>query len=397
MRRIICGILALVLLAVSFSALGEVPEISITKVFNIPDNEALRFTDAMGVGWNLGNTFDSSDCTWLKDDLDYETGWGCPVTTRDVMKTLRETGYRTVRIPVSWHNHVTGDDFIINEQWMDRVQTVVDWALEEGLYVILNTHHDVSQKYYYPIVKRYEQSERYITSIWSQIAERFRDYGDHLIFEGMNEPRMKDTQYEWYLSESVSACRQSADCINRLNQAFVDTVRASGGNNAERYLMVTPYDASPDCAQSSLFVLPEDTADNKLIVSVHSYSPLNFALEEGGVSTFSLESQTQKAAVANFINLLYSRYIANGIPVVIGEFGARDRNGNLQDRVNLVAWYTASARVRGIPCILWDNGAVSGSGELFAVMDRKNAIWYYPEIAEAMIRYQDYRQLQQQP
>lgn len=394
MKKVLCGVLAAILVLLGVSALGEVPEIEIGKVFEIPDNEALRFTEAMGVGWNLGNTFDASDCTWLTNELDYETGWGCPKTTRTVMQTLRETGFDTVRIPVSWHNHVSGDDFTISEKWLDRVQTVVSWALEEGLYVILNTHHDVSKKYCYPTEELYEQSERYITSVWSQLSARFADCGDHLIFESMNEPRMAGTANEWYLAETDPVCRKAADCINRLNQAFVNTVRASGGNNAERYLMVPAYDASPDCALSRLFLLPEDTADNRLIVSVHSYSPYNFALEDGGSSIFSLESQIQKSAVATFMTNLYNRFIAKGIPVVIGEFGARDRNGNLQDRVNLAAWYTASARVRGIPCCWWDNGAVSGSGEIFAIMKRLDGTWYYPGIAEAMIRYKNIRKEQ---
>jgi len=320
------------------------------------------------------------------EDDDALTEYLWPIV-REMIKTVHDAGFTTLRLPVSWHNHVSGEDFRINEPWLSRVQEVVDWALEEGMMVILNTHHDLDVNYYYPSSEHYDRSATYIRSIWEQLCERFGGYDERLIFESMNEPRLKDTPSEWVFNGAQADCQDAADCINRLNQLFVDTVRASGGHNAQRFLMVPGYAASPDGALTEHFSLPKDTVEHRLIVSVHAYTPYSFALQDGGESSFSTEAGAQTAEIGTFLNDLHRKFIAQGIPVVIGEFGARDKGGNTQARVDYAAWYAFSARARGIPCCWWDNGAVRGNGELFALLNRKDATWYYPEIVEALVRY----------
>lgn len=363
---------------------AEIPALEIERR-TVPDNEAMRFLQAMGTGWNLGNTFDAFGD--VQDEMTLETYWCGVETTEGMIDLLAKTGFRTLRLPVSWHDHVSGEDFTISAAWLDRVQQVADWALARGMVVILNTHHDVDPAYYYPDEAHYASSERYITAVWQQLAERFRDYDEHLIFESMNEPRLKDTKHEWWFNPASAACVEAAECINRLNQAFVDTVRESGGVNATRYLMVPAYDASPDTAVGDFFRLPEDKADNRLIVSVHAYTPYNFALDAGGVDQFSVSSTRSTGDIDKFMNALYNKYIAQGVPVVIGEYGARLKGMNLQDRVNFAAYYVASATARGIPCCWWDNNAFGGSGENFGLLRRAKENWLFPDIVLAILQY----------
>ncbi len=372
------------------AAAEGVPELNPFGPFDIPDNAAMALLDQMGVGWNLGNTFDAFSDPFNQNELRLESYWNGCMTTPEMFDALKSAGFRSVRIPVSWHNHVD-EEFRISEPWLNRVQEVVDYAYSRGFYVILNTHHDVYPQYYYPLDQYQETSVRYITTIWTQLSERFADYDEHLIFESMNEPRPKDTANEWVFDQNAAICREAAENINILNQAFVDTVRKAGGMNAERYLMVPGYCASPEGATSQYFRLPEDSADNRIIVSVHAYTPYEFALKEDGTATFSLDNMGQKSTISQFLNSLYKTYISQGIPVVIGEFGARNKSDNLQSRVDFAAFYTVAARSRNIPCLWWDNGAFKGNGELFGILDRRQAAFQYPDIVRAMITYQDCR------
>lgn len=391
MKKMLSLLLALSMLLPCLAALGEaaqeeavaVPALTITRR-PIPDNEAMAFLKNMGVGWNLGNTFDATKGDWNRsaDEMTVETSWGNPKTTAAVFDALKAAGFSTVRIPVSWHDHVDAD-YNISEKWLARVEEVVDWALERGLYVILNIHHDEDQ--FLPTPAHEAESARYVEKIWQQLAARFADRDEHLIFESMNEPRVLGASYEWWYDGTNAECVKAAECLNRLNQLFVDTVRASGGNNADRYLMVPGYDAAPNGALNGVFTLPADTADNRIIVSVHAYTPYDFALNTSGGKFF--RAQSQKQEIVSFMNSLYNTYITNGIPVVIGEFGAMIKDDNLQDRVNWAAFYVATASARNMPCVWWDNGAFKGSGELFGLLNRRTGEMADPEIAEAIITY----------
>ena len=161
------------------------------------ESEALSFVKDMKIGWNLGNTFDAIDCNWLSDEMQYESAWCGAVTTKEMIDALKEAGFRTIRIPVSWHNHLTDENHTISEAWINRVQEVVDYAIDDDMYVIINIHHDFSKEYIYPSSEYLEQSKIYVTDIWEQIAERFKDYDEHLIMESLNGPRLVGTADEW--------------------------------------------------------------------------------------------------------------------------------------------------------------------------------------------------------
>jgi endoglucanase len=355
----------------------------------LPDTELQRFAEALSPGWNLGNTLEA---TAMNRDIRSETSWGNPVTTQAMISLLKDSGFKTLRVPVSWHNHVDGD-FTIDADWMDRVQEVVDYAYGIGMYVILNIHHDDDVRFVYPTGEHYENSALYIQRIWSQISERFRDYSDRLVFESLNEPRKKGHTHEWWQDWNSDCCVEALDVLCRLHQHFVDTVRASGGNNATRYLLVCGLGANYSSVMHDLYRMPQDTAEDRIMISVHAYIPNNFALltpsSSSSVSDFSMTNSNRIREIRNFMNRLYDKYVANGIPVVLGEFGARNKGGNLRDRAEFAAYYTAAASARGMPSIWWDNGVFEGGGsvEIFGLMDRRNVRWTYPDIVDALIAY----------
>ena len=359
------------------------------KAFAIPENEALRFSANLKAGWNLGNTFDAQDAGKGNPNRDYETYWSGAKTSRELIHAIKSAGFNVIRIPVSWHNHITGAGWEIDGLWMNRIKEVAQWIADEDMYFIINIHHDNSVEYLYPDNEHYQQSEEYVTAVWSQIAKAFSDFDDHCIFESMNEPRLVGSTHEWWLDQNAPECREAAECINRLNQEFVNTVRAAGGMNEDRYLLIPGYCGSPDGVLSDLFKMPEDSADNRIMIEVHAYTPYDYALNRDNPDTsFDLEmDKAKKSEIAGFMNKLYNKYIANGIPVIIDEFGALQKKAtDVQDRVNFAAYYVASASARGIPCVWWDNHAFSGNGEKFGLIDRKSVVWKYPDIALAILK-----------
>lgn len=371
----------------------QIPEVAIAP-FELPEGEALQFVHDMKIGWNLGNTFDAINDSFTGDELELESSWCGVKTTAEMLQDIKEAGFNSVRIPVSWHNHVD-ENWQISEAWLNRVQEVVDYAYDNGMYVILNIHHDNSEEFLYPDSAHLEQSIGYVTTIWKQLGQRFQDYDEHLIFECMNEPRLVGSQYEWWLNPGAEECKDAVSCINEINQAFVNTVRESGGNNGTRYLMIPGYCASPDGVLNSGFVLPEDAegVENRLILSVHAYTPYNFALQGEGESGSKTEFDSDSAAsvrdIDSFMDQLYRQYISNGIPVIIGEFGSRDKSGNLQARIDHATYYIAAARARGITCFWWDNNAFSGNGENFGIYYRRQGKFLYPDILNGLMKYAD--------
>lgn len=366
-----------------------IPEIEIEQK-DIPDNESLSFVRDMKLGLNIGNTFDAFVDSGVNDDLTIETAWGNDKVTKEFIKAIHDNGFSTVRIPISWHNHVDENNKI-NEAWLDRVQEVVDYAVEEDMYVIINIHHDnhLEANGLYPDEEHKEQSLDYIESIWTQVADRFKDYDNKLIFEAMNEPRLVGHNNEWWIDPNNEDCKNAIAIINELNQKFVDVVRASGSNNTDRYLMCPGYCASPDGVLNDGFVIPTDSADNKIILSIHAYTPYSFALESPGIDNFDASSAASRKDIDYFMDKIYTKYISQGIPVVIGECGCVDKNGNLQDRVDWAAYYTAKAKSCGLPLLWWDNGAFSGNGELFGFIHRDDGTLEYPDIMKAMLKYME--------
>ena len=393
-RKLLCLLLVCLLLcpaALAENALTPtegivIPVIDNLKKFDIPENEAMAFVREMKTGWVLGNTFDAfyGETKSHKGGLEMEKSWTGVYTSREAIAAVKTAGFNAVRIPVSWHNHVDENDQI-DPAWLARVREVTDWVLAEGMFAIVNVHHDNYPDFFYPDSAHYERSAAYLSSVWSQMAECFADCDDHLILESMNEPRLTGTAYEWSWQKDQPDCMDAADCINRLNQLFVDTVRATGGNNATRYLAVPAYDASPWYACDEAFQLPQDAADNRIIVAAHAYTPYNFALNlNSDDTTFGLDENAKKAEISQFMNGLYERFVSKGIPVLMDEYGALEKKGNLQDRVNFAAYYIAAASARNLTCFWWDNHLFRGNGERFGLLDRKNAVWTYPDIVLAI-------------
>lgn len=319
------------------------------------------------VGWNLGNTLDCYDITWKVSS--HETAWGNPVTTKAMIDTVNAAGFNAVRIPVSWTDHIS-DDGTIDGAWMDRVQEVVDYSMNNGLYTILNVHHDD-----YTWLNPTYADENSITPkfrrIWEQIAERFKDYDTKLLFEGMNEPRVVGSTYEW-----SGGTAEEREVINRLHQVFVDTVRASGGNNPARTLIVTTHAASITSGAVEGLVVPDD---GNIIVSIHSYAPWKFTtLEFPEEKDFN---DAGKSELDKGFDYLYGTFCLKGIPLIIGEFGAENKD-NAAERAEYYEYYIQAAAQRGIPCFIWDNGPEDS----FGLLDRDNCTWYDQNIIDGIMR-----------
>ena len=393
--RAICALLlALALLSGPASALAKeeivVPELKYNRKA-LPSLPSFQFAENLKAGWNLGNTFDANNADYLKDEMDYEKAWVGVKTDKQVFDALAEAGFGAVRIPVSWHNHVSGPDFTISPPWLARVQEVVDMALEAGLHVILNTHHDIEQGFLYPDQAHLEESSRYMRAVWQQVAPQFAGYDERLVLESMNEPRLAGTDLEWWLNPQDPRSAETVACINALNQVFVDTVRAAGGRNADRYLLMPGYAASVQGCLHEDFRMPRDQEGTKdrLLLSVHAYTPYNFALQDprdpGSRDDFSAANPLDIQEIASFMDQLYNKFIPLEVPVVLGEFGCRDKGGNLQARVDFTAAYVALARARGFTCFWWDNHAFEGDGEVFGLLDRRSFQFVYPELMQAII------------
>ncbi len=336
----------------------------------------IEFASYLDAGWNLGNTMDATGGSGLSS----ETSWSQPKTTKELVEYVHNCGFTTIRIPVSWSNHLTDADNTIDPAWLDRVQEVADYAMDAGMFVVINTHHDnnlvENGTGYYPSEEYLDVSKKYVEDIWTQVAQRFQDYDGHLIFESLNEPRMKGTAKEWWFTATDNEGQATIRCINEMNQVFVDTVRSSGGNNAKRFLLVPSAMASPDNALSAAFVLPEDPA-NRTMVSVHAYSPYDFAGNENGYKTWG----SDRVGDLYFIQRLYNKFVEKGIAVVIGEYGATNKD-NLEDRVAWATDYRKLTKECGIPCFVWDNGGTGVGAENFGLIDRRNLDVFYPDLLQ---------------
>ena len=336
----------------------------------IRDISSMELIGELTAGWNLGNTLDATGGNTVAS----ETSWGNPVTTKEMMDTVKAAGFNIIRIPVTWARHMDINDDI-DPAWMDRVQEVVDYAIDENTYVIINLHHE---EWNNTFADKKDQTVETMKRVWEQIAERFKDYDEHLIFEGQNEPRKKGTDLEW-----TGGDEECWDFVNATNAAFVETVRNSGGNNPKRHLMIPGYCATSDPKGPEMIQLPEN--DDKIIVSVHAYTPYNFALSDKPASKFVSTRKNSTRDIDSLAEMLETSYINNNIAVIIGETGARNKD-NLEFRVDWAGYYTATMRKAGITCIWWDNGAINGSGENFGLLDRQNCTWHFPEIVDAFIK-----------
>lgn len=322
----------------------------------------------MTVGWNLGNTLDAIGGY----DVSSETAWGNVKTTKKLVEAVKKAGFNTIRIPVTWGSHLDKNGNI-NKAWLDRVQEVVDYAYDNDMYIILNVHHDNAT---FPLDEASEKAttKKYKT-LWKQIAEKFKNYDEKLLFEGRNEPRTEGSANEWN-----GGTKPEREVLNRMYEAFVDTVRATGGNNKTRILVLAPYAATSTSYQAMTALdIPDD---DRIAVAVHSYSPGTLALYgDVNFKTFTDDGKKEIDWVFDNIN---KAYISKGIPVILDECGVTNR-GNEAERIKALKYFLAAAEKYGIPCVVWDNGAAGEGNEKYGLLNRNTLEWYFPKIVKALM------------
>lgn len=354
-----------------------------------------QITEAMGLGWNLGNQLEASS-----GGLPSETCWGNPEITKELIDTVKAQGFKTVRIPVSYLDMIgDGPDYKIDTDWLDRVQEVVDYVVDNDMFAIVNMHGDG----YYTVDhswllcaedddKQTEIKDKY-GKVWTQIADRFKDYDQHLIFESMNEEFNND-----YGKPDANAYEN----INAYNQIFVDSVRATGSNNEKRWLLLPGWNTNIEYTANDEynFKIPTDNgckADGKrIMISVHYYDPFNFTIDENKTA----RTQWGKYAVKNYDNwgqedyvdsqmaLLNEKFVSQGYPVVIGEFGAQDKTEKFADYNEFRRYWSEylikAAKKNGVVCVYWDNGYNGNKG--FGIIDRNSLEITQPDLIAGMMR-----------
>lgn len=337
-----------------------------------------QLVEDMTFGWNLGNTLDVcqadrdgdgkiNEHVEAGEKVD-ETLWGNPKATKELFTSLKKNGVNAVRIPVTWRDHMDSDGNI-DREWMDRVQQVVDYAYSQGMYVIINVHHDgggdpkfgawiieESQKDYNTFLKKYK-------NVWKQIAERFKNYSDYLIFESMNEVGF-DTLYNKNKADAYNL-------INKINQDFVDIIRATGGNNAKRHLLIAGYYTDIERTCDSLYKMPDDKA-GRCILSVHYYTPWDFCTCDRK-HTWGTNSEVWQ--METLIGKMKKNFVDKGIPVIIGEYAAS--GSDLSSCIFFIEKLNKLCSDYGIATFIWDSGRQ---------VNRKTYKWRTPQYLEALKR-----------
>ena len=285
---------------------------------------SLELVKLLGNGINLGNTMEAYGRIDLGINADisaYETLWGQPVTTREMIESMKAAGFDTLRIPVAWTNTMDFENgnYTIREDYLDRVEEIMNYALDAGMYVVVNDHWDGGWWGMFGSARqeiRDSAMEMYI-SMWTQIAERYKDYSDYLIFESANEElgnRLNDTNYA---ADSGTLSEDECYQMNtKINQAFVDTVRSTGGSNEQRFLLIAGYNTDIYKTCDDRFVMPTDTAKNKLLISVHYYTPWGYA----GTSSLSSWGTVRNYNEQNEFMAMMTKFTEQGYGVVIGEY-----------------------------------------------------------------------------
>lgn len=272
-------------------------------------------TGKMTTGLNIGNTLDAYG-NWFSgtSPKDYETCWGNPQITRELIKAYKNGGFNALRLPVTWYQNMDANDNV-REAWMNRVEEVVNYILDEGMYCILNVHHDTGagdEAWLLADLANIGTIQARFEKLWTQIATRFEKYDDRLIFEGYNE--MLDGKKRW---SSTDANGYKAH--NQLAQAFVTTVRQTGGNNAKRNLLVNTYSADPGQTSVNNFIIPTDEVEGHLMIGAHVYTPGGFtAAEKGTAPVWTAAWQTE---LEPYLKRLHTTFVAQGYPVIVGEWG----------------------------------------------------------------------------
>lgn len=336
------------------------------------DITSQQLVDEMTFGWNLGNTLDvcqadrdgngSVNESAGKGKKVEETLWGNPKATKELFESLKKDGINAVRLPVTWRDHLDENNKV-DPVWMDRVQEVVNYAYDLGMYVIINVHHDGGGDPQFGAWLRNAATDKETVlkkykTVWTQVVERFKDYSDHLIFEAMNEVGFDNLPKQ-----------QAFDLLLEFNQSFVDLVRSSGGSNGKRHLLVAGYWTDIKETTSSLYKMPKDS-ENRLILSIHYYTPWQFCTTN---MQHEWGSSSEVSTMESLFKSLKTTYVEKGIPVIIGEYGTGPNDK--ESCSFFIEKLVKTCKDYGIAPFYWDNGEQ---------VDRKTYKWRAPEYLEAM-------------
>ncbi|MDE6498559.1 MAG: cellulase family glycosylhydrolase [Muribaculaceae bacterium] len=335
-------------------------------------DNSVDYARALAMGWNLGNQFDAQN-----NGVASETAWGNQPTTPELFRALAAAGFRAVRIPITWLGHFgEAPDYTLDQAWLDRIDEVIGYAHDAGLRAIINIHHDggtwLDIKAAANDSKKNEAVTAQIKAMWTQIAERFKDHGQFLMFEAFNE--IHDGGWGWGDNRKDGGKQYAT--LNGWNQTFVDAVRATGGNNATRYLGIPGYCTNPSLTIESL-VLPTDPAKDRLLVAVHFYDPTEFAINAKYTEWGHTGSASKKAGwgdednVTSTFDALVNKYVKSGTGVYVGECGATTRSKDRDElfRLYYLEYVWKAGTDRGLPLFFWDNGSTSTGNEAFGLFN----------------------------
>lgn len=362
-------ILLISLILVSFSC-SSTDSVEVTKIAQeqpeaqeevigvIRNITASQLVADMGPGWNLGNSFDVRD--------NNKTLWGNPLPTTTLIDEVYKRGFRTLRLPVTWaYNMGNAPNFEIESNYFTRVTNIVEHALSKGMYVIINVHHD--DKWIVPTLNQSASTKLQLDKVWTQIANQYKNYSDYLIFELLNEPRHKETPEEW-----SGGTQEGRSVLNDYYLTILKAIRATGGNNTKRKVMVAPYAASVVQVAWDEFVIPNNDPD--VIISIHAYFPFKFALEG---TDANWGTNQDKADVDALMSRIENNFISKGLPVVMGEWGSIGILAVEAERLKHAAYFTNACISKGIVPVVWDD-----NGD-FRLLNRRNFVWEFPTVANA--------------
>jgi aryl-phospho-beta-D-glucosidase BglC (GH1 family) len=342
-----------------------------------------ELTASWDSGWNLGNSLDVPDG---------ETAWGNPAATAPLFSAVAAAGFDVVRIPVTWSNYTgAAPDYVIDATFMARVAEVVDLVNAAGMDAIINIHHDGADEFDGPewlslndengdVTDANNQAvEARFVKVWTQIAMHFKDHGENLVFESMNEIH----------DEYDPPVQAYYDIINHLNQTFVDLVRSTGGKNATRHLVVPGYNTNVDYTVEG-FVKPTDTLADHLILSIHYYDPYTYSItaetHTWGVASPGSDDFGQEAELIAQFEKLKTAFTTQGTPMIMGEYGAPNQDGYADYRRYYVEYVTKVATDNGVVPVYWDNGGTGSGADNFALIDRNTFQVTDQNVLDALMR-----------
>jgi len=335
------------------------PDISIPGT--IRDMSSSDLVAEMGVGWNLGNSLDVESTD--------KTDWGNPLPSQQIIDRVYTMGFRTLRVPVTWSYHQQSTaPYTIDQDYMTQVQETVNYGISKGMHVIVNIHHD--NTWIRPTNADAAQVKPRIASLWTQLANTFKSYGDKLIFESLNENRLLNSPEEW-----SGGTEEGRTVLNEYHLEALNAIRATGGNNTGRHIMISTYAASTVPVAMDGLVIPND--DPRTIISLHTYFPWPFCGPEDSLATWG--SDEDKAQLEQEFDRIYQKWVVEeGRPIILGEWGAVDKS-NLSVREDYYEFYVSESTERGLLPVVWDDGGN------FRMLDRANLTWHFQSLAETII------------